>query len=104
MWIEVADESSGSVPGGPATAAGGIAFVEALPSELGAGSAVARAIAHIQGGAERTERHVAVCRAAETDVGRLGEVELRQRPLKPPARAALPFMVQLPAPAASAGG
>src|SRR5262245_58879427 len=73
---DVAHEASSGPQGHPAATADGIAFVEALPRELGAGSTVARAVADIKRGAEPTVRHVAVCRTAEADVGRLGNVEV----------------------------
>ena len=44
--------SAGAPQSGPAAAAGGATVIEAFPGELGAGGAIARAVAHVEIGVD----------------------------------------------------
>ena len=55
MDEDVTDQTAGA-PQSPAAAAGGGALIEAFPGELGAGSAIARAVAHVEIGVDGEKR------------------------------------------------
>ena len=48
MDEDVTDQTAGAPQSGPAAAAGGATVIEAFPGELGAGGAIARAVAHVE--------------------------------------------------------
>ena len=56
MDEDVTDQTAGAPQSGPAAAAGGATVIEALPGELGAGSAIARAVVHVEIGLDREKR------------------------------------------------
>ena len=56
MDEDVTDQTAGA-PQSPAAAAGGGALIEAFPGELGAGSAIARAVAHVEIGVDGEKRN-----------------------------------------------
>jgi len=55
MDEDVTDQTAGA-PQSPAAVAGGATVIEALPGELGAGGAIARAVAHVEIGVDGEKR------------------------------------------------
>src|SRR5690349_12230903 len=76
MDEDVTDEAACGAQGGPAATAGGGAVVEAFPGELGTGSAVARAVAHVEIGFDSDEHQFATVLATERNVRRSEQVDL----------------------------
>ena len=56
MDEDVTDQTAGAPQSGPPAAAGGGTVVEAFPGELGAGGAIARAVAHVEIGFDGEKR------------------------------------------------
>ena len=56
MDEDVTDQTAGAPQSGPAAAAGGATVIEAFPGELGAGGAIARAVAHVEIGVDGEKR------------------------------------------------
>src|SRR6516164_4805075 len=75
MDEDVTDQTAGA-PQSPAAAAGGGALIEAFPGELGAGSAIARAVAHVEIGFDGEKRKFTLALATEGNVRRSGQVDL----------------------------
>ena len=75
MDEDVTDQTAGA-PHSPAAAAGGGAVIEAFRGELGAGGAIARAVAHVEIGVDGEKREFTVVLATEGNVGRSGQVDL----------------------------
>src|SRR6516162_3705472 len=76
MDEDVTDQTAGAPQSGPAAAAGGATVIEAFPGELGAGGAIARAVAHVEIGFDSEKREFTVVLATEGNVGRSGQVDL----------------------------
>ena len=55
MDEDLTDQTAGA-PQSPAAVAGGATVIEALPGELGAGDAIARAVAHVEIGFDGEKR------------------------------------------------
>ena len=72
--VEVADELSGGSHGDPPAAGALVAFIDALPGELGDQSAGAGVIADVEPGLDGDEAHLAF-RAIDHKIGGLDEVE-----------------------------
>ena len=75
MDEDVTDRTAGA-PQSPASAAGGATVIEAFPGELGAGGAIARAVAHVEIGVDGEKREFTVVLATEGNVRRSGQVDL----------------------------
>src|SRR5215471_12979297 len=74
MDEDVTDQTAGAPQSGPSAAAGGGTVIEAFPGELGAGGAIARAVAHVEIGFDGEKRNFTTVLA--TDVRRSGQVDL----------------------------
>jgi len=72
----VTDQTAGAPQSGPAAAAGGGTVIEAFPGELGAGSAIARAVAHVEIGVDGEKRKFTVVLATDGNVRRSAQVDL----------------------------
>ena len=70
------DQTAGTLQSGPAAAAGGATLIEAFPGELGAGGAIARAVAHVDIAVDGEKRKFTVVLATEGNVRRSGQVDL----------------------------
>src|SRR6516165_7918674 len=75
MDEDVTDRTAGA-PQRPASAAGGATVIEAFPGELGAGGAIARAVAHVEIGFDGEKRKFTAVLATEGNVLRSGQVDL----------------------------
>src|SRR6516164_7730766 len=75
MDEDVTDQTAGA-PQSPAAVAGGATVIEALPGELGAGDAIARAVAHVEIGVDGEKRKFTVVLATEGNVRRSAQVDL----------------------------
>src|ERR1700761_163892 len=73
---DVADETAGGAQYRPTATAGGAAVVEALPGELGAGGAAARAVAHVEIGFDGDEQQLAAVLPAECNMRGAEQVDL----------------------------
>jgi len=69
MDEDVTDRTAGA-PQSPASAAGGATVIEAFPGELGAGGAIARAVAHVEIGFDGEKRKFTAVLATEGNVRR----------------------------------
>jgi len=76
MDEDVTDQTAGVPQSGPAAAAGGGTVIEAFPGELGAGGAIARAVAHVEIGFDGEKRNFTVVLATEGNVRRSAQVDL----------------------------
>jgi len=76
MDEDVTDQTAGVPQSGPAAAAGGGTVIEAFPGELGAGGAIARAVAHVEIGFDGEKRKFTAVFATEGNVRRSGQVDL----------------------------
>src|SRR6516165_12272908 len=76
MDEDVTDQTAGAPQSGPPAAAGGATVIEAFPGELGAGGAIARAVAHVEIGVDGEKRKFTVVLATEGNVRRSAQVDL----------------------------
>src|SRR5262252_6455103 len=76
MDEDVTDQTAGAPQSGPSAAAGGGTVIEAFPGELGAGGAIARAVAHVEIGFDGEKRQFTAVLATEGNVLRSGQVDL----------------------------
>src|SRR6516164_6144017 len=76
MDEDVTDQTVGAPQSGPAAAAGSGTVIEAFPGELGAGGAIARAVAHVEIGLDGEKHKFTTVLATEGNVRRSGQVDL----------------------------
>src|SRR6516164_5811818 len=76
MDEDVTDQTVGAPQSGPAAAAGSGTVIEAFPGELGAGGAIAPAVAHVEIGLDGEKRNFTAVFATEGNVRRSGQVDL----------------------------
>src|SRR5215472_7194816 len=87
MDEDVTDQTAGAPQSGPAAAARGGTVIEAFPGELGAGGAIARAVAHVEIGIDDEVNKLGRFDAEihmRTSVSALAELMVRIH--SPPAR------------------